>query len=414
MATPSASSSVIKRQAVEVHPVDDIDRLMGVCRRIGEGLPIEEILSEILTEARRLTNAEGGTVFAVESHRLRFVCCQNDARPDVVYKAAPGEGHCPIRGALGSNSLPLDSTSLSGYAATTLQTLRIDDVYDLPVGAPYRYNSAVDKSIGYRCVSMIVTPLLDARGEVVGVLQLLNKRDAAGNITTFTAREQRIVEGVACIASTSVREAQIREQQQRSHLDTILRLATAAEYRDGETGDHLRRVGLYCETIARACGRPRDWARMLLLASPMHDIGKLGVADAVLLKPGKFTPEERAAMERHTTIGASILAEPKDDLMRMAERIARTHHERWDGKGYPAGLAGDDIPLEGRIVAVADVFDALTSKRVYKAAFPRDDAFKAIEDGAGAHFDPDVAKGFLGARSEIESIYEAFSPDAPG
>ena len=409
MPPPAASRSVVDRPDPRAQG-DELDRLLQVCRRIGEGLPVEEILSEILTEARRITNAEGGAVFAVEQRRLRIVCCQNDARPDLQFRAAASEGHCPIRGAIGSNSIPIDSASLAGHAAATGQTLRIDDVYAIPEDAPHRYNRKIDESTGYRCVSMLVAPLIDARGETVGVLQMINKRDPDGEIAPFTARDQRIIEGVACIASPSVREAQVREEQTRAHLDTILRLATAAEFRDGETSDHLRRVGLYCETIARACGHPREWARMVLLASPMHDIGKLGVPDAVLLKPGRFTPEERAVMERHTTIGASILAEPKDDLMRMAERIARTHHERWDGAGYPARLKAEDIPLEGRIVAVADVFDALTSKRVYKPAFDVDESIRSIADAAGSQFDPLVVEGFLNARSEIVSIFEAFTP----
>ncbi len=155
-------------------------------------------------------------------------------------------------------------------------------------------------------------------------------------------------------------------------------------------------------------GATPEWARMMMFASPMHDVGKLGVPDAVLQKPGKLDPAERAVMETHTTIGGRILSGSDDALIQMAERIARTPHEKWDGTGYPNKLAGPAIALEGRVVAVADVFDSLTSKRVYKPAFDMEQSFTEIVNGAGKHFDPDVVAAFVKARPDIEAVYEAY------
>ena len=180
-----------------------------------------------------------------------------------------------------------------------------------------------------------------------------------------------------------------------AHLELLERLARAGEFRDDETGQHTRRVGELAARIARALGRPADEVEMLRVAAPLHDIGKIGIPDSVLLKPGGLTPAERALMETHTTRGGAILAQGGSPLVRMAERIACAHHERWDGAGYPAGLAGEAIPLEARIVAVADVADALSSDRPYRPALTPAQVRAYIADEAGRHFDPAVARAFL-------------------
>lgn len=189
----------------------------------------------------------------------------------------------------------------------------------------------------------------------------------------------------------------------------IFSLAKLAESRDTDTGEHLERIAAYCRVLGEQLrvARPElddAWIFNLQLASSLHDIGKVGIPDAVLLKPGRFTPEERGVMERHPMIGAdaldAILAHGGGDkLMRMARNIAASHHERWDGKGYPAGECGEAIPLEARIVSVADVYDALTSKRVYKPAMTHEEAMKLITDGRGTQFDPQVVDALV--QSEI-------------
>jgi len=165
---------------------------------------------------------------------------------------------------------------------------------------------------------------------------------------------------------------------------------------------------MYCELIARAMEMPVEFCRKILFASPMHDLGKLGISDAVLKKPGKLTEEERQEMCDHTVMGAKILEGSTDELLQMAERIAITHHERWDGNGYPNKIAGEAIPIEGRITAVADVFDALTSARVYKPPFSLEKAYAIIEEETGAHFDPRVVEAFFRVRQSIEDIHGVY------
>jgi len=186
----------------------------------------------------------------------------------------------------------------------------------------------------------------------------------------------------------------------RAHLEVLERLARAGEFRDGETGQHTRRVGELAARLARALGRPDEEVEMLRVTAPLHDIGKIGIPDAVLLKPGRLTPAERARMETHTARGAAILAQGGSPVVRMAERIARAHHERWDGGGYPARLAGEAIPLEARIVAVADVVDALSSDRPYRAALPPAAVRAHVAGEAGRHFDPEVVRAFLALGEE--------------
>jgi putative two-component system response regulator len=187
--------------------------------------------------------------------------------------------------------------------------------------------------------------------------------------------------------------------------EIIFRLSRAAEFRDGDTGQHLQRMAKYCMLIGEALGLDDDACRTLYLAAPIHDIGKIAVGDAILLKPGKLSPEERAVMEQHTTAGYRLLADGQSGLVRAAAEIAWCHHERWDGSGYPRGLAGAQIPLFARIAAVADVFDALTSERPYKNAWPPDQAAEHIAQNSGKHFDPACVTAFLKRWNDILAIH---------
>ncbi len=202
-------------------------------------------------------------------------------------------------------------------------------------------------------------------------------------------------------------ERQVRQQTEmirRSREEIALRLISASQYRDTETGAHIRRIGLYTAHMAELMGMDQETIDTLRVAAPMHDVGKIGIPDAILLKPGKLTAEEFEEMKKHTIIGASILRGSNTPLLNVAERIALEHHERWNGTGYPRGLAGEDIGLHARMVAVADVFDALTHDRVYKSAWPVDKALQLIEDERGEHFDPDLAELFLAHADEMEDI----------
>ncbi len=186
-------------------------------------------------------------------------------------------------------------------------------------------------------------------------------------------------------------------------LDTVYRLSRAAEYKDEDTGAHVERMSHYSSAIARGMGLDDEFVEHILWASPMHDIGKIGIPDRVLQKPGKLDDDEWVIMRQHTTIGGEILKDARADFIILAADIALTHHEKWDGSGYPQGVKGSDIPLAGRIVALADVFDALTSERPYKDPFPLEKALAIIKDGRGSHMDPDVVDTFLSIEDEIKA-----------
>ena len=194
-------------------------------------------------------------------------------------------------------------------------------------------------------------------------------------------------------------------------LETIHILSKAAEYRDEDTASHIYRMSSYCAAIARKMGLPEKTVESILYAAPMHDVGKIGIPDSILLKPGSLTDDEFAVMKQHTVIGAKILENSKTDFIRLGETIALTHHEWWNGTGYPQGLKGKDIPLEGRIIAVADVFDALTTKRPYKEPFSLDVSFQIIAESRGIQFDPDAVDAFFSIKSDILQIRQKYKDD---
>lgn len=191
-----------------------------------------------------------------------------------------------------------------------------------------------------------------------------------------------------------------------SRKETITRLMRALEMRDGETGAHIERIGRLAESLALWAGLERERAEMIGLAAPMHDIGKIGISDRILLKPGPLEPPERQEIERHAEIGQQILVGSGHELLQLAARIAATHHEWWDGSGYPGELAGEEIPIEGRIVAIVDVFDALHSKRCYRPALPRGEALRMMRDERGSHFDPRLLDAFLDRYDEAMRLID--------
>ncbi len=193
------------------------------------------------------------------------------------------------------------------------------------------------------------------------------------------------------------------EELRRTRLQIVQRLGMAAEYRDEETGNHILRMSHISALLAKAAGWDEAACELMLNASPMHDIGKIGIPDAILLKPGKFEPHEWEIMKTHASIGGKLLEGDDSDLMKMAREIALTHHEKWDGSGYPFGLAGEAIPQCGRIAALADVYDALTSVRPYKKAWTVEDAVKLIVENSGKQFDPQLVELFL---RELPGIIE--------
>jgi len=208
-------------------------------------------------------------------------------------------------------------------------------------------------------------------------------------------------------------EEQVRQRTrelENSRLEIIRRLGRAAEYKDNETGNHILRMSHFAQMLAKAAGLSQEQTDNMLLAAPMHDIGKIGIPDSILLKPGKLEPDEWAIMQTHVTIGADLLAGTDIPLLEMARNIALNHHEKWDGSGYPRGLAGTDIPIEGRICAICDVFDALTSERPYKKAWPVEEAVAFLRQQKGQHFDPHLVDLFETILDEVLS-YRSAHPD---
>lgn len=189
-----------------------------------------------------------------------------------------------------------------------------------------------------------------------------------------------------------------------AHVDTVHRLTIAAEYKDADTAGHIERTGEYAALIAKALHWSPSAIELIRHAAPMHDVGKLGIPDRVLLKPGPLDPDEWQIMRTHTTIGEGILAGSDSPLIQLGTKIAASHHEKWDGSGYPRGLDGEAIPLAARICAVLDFFDALTMKRPYRDAVPSDEVIGMMEERRGSHFDPKILDCFLGLRTEVESV----------
>ena len=248
-------------------------------------------------------------------------------------------------------------------------------------------------------LALVLVGIDPATGSLRGVGTLLLLMSAAVAIALVST---------ALSGDRSRRTDALRSSQE----EIVHRLARVVEFRDNETGGHVERMSRYSMLVAEELGWTRGHCRQLQLAAGLHDVGKVAVPDAILLKPGPLTPAERAVMERHCQAGFDMLSGTDSPLLRLAATIALTHHERFDGGGYPTGLAGAAIPIEGRITAVADVFDALTSARVYKDAMPIDDAVELIREGRGTQFDPDVVDAFLRRLDEVASLHTDCPPDA--
>ena len=231
----------------------------------------------------------------------------------------------------------------------------------------------------------------------------------AKNMLTLNDARKKLADQAAWLAE-EVRKA-THEVVERER-ETVIRLSRAAEFRDPETGAHILRMAHFSQIIARGMGLSESDQYLLLEAAPMHDIGKVGIADKILLKPGRLEPEEFEIMKRHATIGYELLQGSSSRVLQAGAEIARGHHEKFDGSGYPQGLKGEDIPIFSRIVAVADVFDALTSERPYKKAWDVEAAVDFLKAGSGSHFDPACVTAFLNAWDDVQRVRARYSEEA--
>ncbi len=281
---------------------------------------------------------------------------------------------------------------------------------DLPIIVVTAMASREDrlKAIQMGANDFIAKPIDQAEVQV-RVASLMRMKEIQDAIKRHKEELEKIVQQRTEVLRATLDE--MVEAQRKTHeayLDTIHKLAIAAEYKDEGTAEHIYRISQYCITIGKAIKLAPHEIEILHHASPMHDVGKIGIPDGILLKPGNLDKEEWDIMRQHTTIGARILQGSSSELLQAGEQIALAHHEKWDGTGYPQNLQGEQIPVLGRIVAVVDVFDALTTKRPYKKAFTNDEAYTIIREGRGQHFDPQIVDHFFNNIREIEEIQNKY------
>ncbi len=367
---------------------------LGAC--LYECRDIDKALHDILRQARSFAHAEAGSLYLLQQNDLEFVAAQNDklGRDDISYH-------------LLGKKLPVNNDSLVGYVANTRRHVNVPDARSVSNESPFRINRDLEAATGYEIHSILAIPLNCPREGCIGVMELFNRLDPRGEAAAFS---EEISDGIIMLAAQAamiLHNLRLQEQLRQVHLHSIFRLAGIAEYRDADTGDHIRRVSHISEMLAAAVGMSHEQVELIKYASSMHDVGKVAIPDAILLKRGYLTPQQRKVMEQHTIIGAQILGDPEDEVLSMAREVALRHHERWDGRGYPEGLSGDEIPLCGRIVALADVFDAIVSKRCYKDACPLDVALDIVQNDSGHHFDPLLVSTFINRLDDILEPYPA-------
>ncbi len=358
------------------------------------------LLDRILLEGRRITHADAGTIFLVESEGLSFAYTHNDT-------LFPGSAASKY--VYSSAILPMNHTSVAGYVACTGKTVNIPDMYRIPDTEPYRFNDAFDKKTGYRTVSTLTVPLFGNKTSILGVMQLINSMED-GKARPFTSDMQMRVSLLASQAGAALERGKMTQA-------LLLRMLKMAELRDPrETGAHVQRVGSYAAEIyhrwAERHGVDLDQLRytkgMIRMAAMLHDVGKVGIPDAILKKPGPLNDDELKIMRSHCILGAALFADGTWDVDGLVRDVVLHHHQKWDGTGYTGTddppLAGEAIPLVARIVAVADVYDALCSRRSYKSAWKPEDALETLRQSAGTHFDPEIVQCFEEIFDTIEAI----------
>lgn len=303
--------------------------------------------------------------------------------------------------AQGMSEVTIDEHSgLVGYCLKKGEAVIVSDAY-----ADDRFNKAIDLETGYRTRSVICIPFKNTDGKIIGVFQAVNKMTEDD---AFNEKDYERLTLVASYAGTALETSILRNELIATQREIIETMGEIGESRSQETGNHVKRVAKYSYRLALLSGFSEVDAMQLKLASPMHDIGKVAIPDSVLLKPGKLTDEEFEIMKGHSTIGYNVFKHSHRELLRVAAIIAHEHHERWDGKGYPNGLAGNGIHIVGRITAIADVFDALGAERVYKKAWPIDKILSYMKEQRGKQFDPGLIDLFIANIDQFIAIRDEF------
>ena len=377
--------------------IEQLQHLVNVGIALSAERNLQTLPHLILKEARGFTNSQAGTLYIVSDDELQFSVVQNDV---VTVSERYETGHQEAF----EKALPLTTASLAGYVAVTGEPLHVQDVYNLSTAAQYHFDDRFDRVTGFKTQTTLLVPIKDREDVVLGVLQVTNPLDGAGSIINYTTAMRELILALASQAGAALVNVRLAQNIEQLHLDIISRLALAAEFRDKETGYHLQRTSHYSQELALELGMTVRESRDILQASLLHDVGKIGIPDSILYKPGKLTSKEWVVMKQHCAIGAQILSGSSVEIVKLAEVIALSHHEKWDGSGYPGGLSNTEIPIEGRVVAVADAFDALLSKRAYKDSFTLEDTLKSIDEGIGCYFDPDVVSALHRALPRLLEI----------
>lgn len=334
----------------------------------------DDIIIVLADMGRALTSADRCTVWVV-----------SDDKKTIWTKVAHGME--PIE-------LPINS-GIVGSAITNAQKIMIDDVYQ-----DDRFNSDVDKITGYTTKSMMVIPMFNNDDEIIGAFQVINNKGDKG---VFDSNDMQRLMLASTYAAETLVSAKLTQEIEDTQREVVFTMGAIGESRSKETGNHVKRVAEYSKILATAYGLPPEQVELLKQASPMHDIGKVAIPDAILNKPGKFNDFERKIMDTHAELGYSMTKNSQRPLLKAASIVAYEHHEKYNGKGYPQGKSGEDIHIYGRITAIADVFDALGSDRVYKKAWDDERILKLFHDERGEHFDPTLVDIFF---ENIDKFYE--------
>lgn len=398
-------------------PQDITARILKRIEELNYLNDIDAILDKILYEARLLTVADAGSIFIREDDALRFAYVHNDT---LFSRKGAGEA------LYADFSVPINDQSIVGYAALTGESVVIDDAYQIPPDRPYHFNHEYDRISGYVTGSMLTIPLITFHGRLVGVMQLINAMDETGRVVPFSDKSRRMVPLLANNAAVAVDRGIMNREM-------ILRMVRMAELRDpSETGPHVQRVGAYSAEIYQQWARnngmdPQEIRRkkdLIRLAAMLHDVGKVGIPDSILKKPAKLTDREYDVIKQHTILGGRLFVGRSSHLDTVSMEIALNHHEKWNGSGYPGRIddimtpeiqmgqpkVSTEIPLSARIVALADVYDALSSQRSYKPSWNEDRVLELIQKESAQHFDPEVVAIFFSLLPVMEAIKKRF-PD---
>ncbi|NOR45392.1 MAG: HD domain-containing protein [Candidatus Delongbacteria bacterium] len=365
---------------------------------------IDILLERILSEARNMVNADAGTIYTKEDALLHFSHAQNNTLQERLPK---GE-----KLLYKSFSIMIDEYSIAGYVASTGEILNIPDVSKISEDCPYSFDPEFDKKADYKTVSMLAVPLRFETEDIIGVLQIINAKDESGRVIPFSEDDVLFIRHFASTASIAMKNARMTRT-------LLLRMIHMAELRDPkETGAHVNRVAAYSVEIYERWAVEKGIDRgeidtnrdLLRMAAMLHDVGKVAISDTILKKPAKLTKDEFEVMKTHTTLGAELFFDKESRFDEVASNIALSHHENWNGTGYPLHPQKEDISIFGRIVSVADVYDALSSKRVYKDAWKEEDVLAEIRKMSGIKFDPEVVDAFFRSLDVIRALSEKY-PD---